>query len=394
MTVAVPKYEDRFIEKNACVLIPTYNNAQVLATVIENVLQYTLQIIVVCDGSTDNTLEILKTFPEIDIISYKKNIGKGFALRKGMKHALDKGYKYAISMDSDGQHLGEDLIHFLNQSDKNPQAIIVGARNMENAKQAKSSSFANRFSNFWFHLETGIKLPDTQSGYRLYPLQKLANRKYFSTKYEFEIEILVRAAWRLIPVISVPIQVLYPVDEKRITHFRAGRDFTRISILNTVLVIIMLLFGRPAMFVRKIRRTNFKTFFKERIIESSETNLKLSLSAAFGIFMGILPIWGWQLISAIGLAYIFKLNKPIVIVTANISIPPNIPVLLFLSYYTGAILTGHNLNDIIFDWSFNFEMIKRDFFMYLIGSVVFAIFSALITGLLSFLVFSLLRRKK
>jgi glycosyltransferase involved in cell wall biosynthesis len=394
MTASFPLYESRFIEKNACVLIPTYNNAQVLDEVLRNVLKYTNRIIVVCDGATDNTLEILKQFPEIDVAAYEKNQGKGFALRTGMKLALQKGFEYSISMDSDGQHFAEDLILFLDKSDQNPEAIIVGARNMKDADQPESSGFANRFSNFWFRIETGIKLPDTQSGFRLYPLKKTANRFYFSNKYEFEIEILVRAAWRLIPVTSIPVKVFYPEREKRISHFRPARDFTRISILNTFLVIIMFLYGRPSMFFRKIRRTNFKTFFKERIIDSTETNLKLSISVAFGIFMGILPIWGWQMIAAVSLAYILKLNKPIVIVTANISIPPAIPVIIFLSYYSGAILLGRNLHTVIFDWNLSLEMIQRDFFMYLVGASSLAVVGALVTGALSFAVFSLIRRKK
>jgi len=104
---------------------------------------------------------------------------------------------------------------------------------MEQEGIPRKSSFGHKFSNFWFWVETGIKLSDTQSGYRLYPLTELKKIHFFMRKFEFEIEAIVRAAWRGIPVISVPINVVYAPKETRVSHFRPIRDFTRISIMNT-----------------------------------------------------------------------------------------------------------------------------------------------------------------
>jgi glycosyltransferase involved in cell wall biosynthesis len=245
---------EAFTSRKICVLVPTYNNATTLGTVLRNLLSHTNDIVVVNDGSTDETSEVLKSFPEIQTISYKQNQGKGFALRTGFEFARSKGYDYAITIDSDGQHSPEDLVQFLPALENHPDAIIIGARNMEQASVPGKSSFGNKFSNFWFWVETGIRRNDTQSGYRLYPISSLANLKFITNKFEFEIEVIVKAAWAGVEVIEVPVKVFYPEKEKRISHFRPWRDFTRISILNTFLVAIAFLYIKPRDFVRTIKK--------------------------------------------------------------------------------------------------------------------------------------------
>lgn len=148
-----------------CVIIPTYNNASTLAGVIEDIAGYSNHIIVVNDGSTDNTAEVLLRFPSVQFISYSKNVGKGWALRQAFKYAADKGYHYSITIDSDGQHFAKDIPLFINKIETIPNSIIIGARNMGQASVPGGSSFGNKFSNFWFKVETGIACPDTQSGY-------------------------------------------------------------------------------------------------------------------------------------------------------------------------------------------------------------------------------------
>ena len=160
-----------FSNLKVCIIIPTYNNAGTLAKVIGDVLRFTTHIIVVNDGSNDNTSVILADFPQIEVISYKKNKGKGYALKKGFRRAIEKGYDYAITIDSDGQHSADDLPAFAKKLKEEPEAIIIGSRNMEKEGIPGKSSFGMKFSNFWFWVETGIRHPDTQSGFRLYPLE-------------------------------------------------------------------------------------------------------------------------------------------------------------------------------------------------------------------------------
>ena len=161
-------------DHKCCIIIPTYNNAKTLNRVLNGVLKYTNNIIVVNDGATDETSKILEAYSQLEIITISPNKGKGNALRVGFKKALALGFKNAITIDSDGQHFPEDItqfIEYLNQS-ANKNLLLIGSRNMSQEGVPKKSSFGNKFSNFWFWFETGIKLQDTQSGFRLYPFQK------------------------------------------------------------------------------------------------------------------------------------------------------------------------------------------------------------------------------
>ena len=145
-------------------------------------------------------------------------------------------------MDSDGQHFADDIPTFIEKIEQKPGSILIGARNLRADNMPGKNTFANRFSNFWYKIETGNTLQDTQSGFRLYPLKQIKGIHLLTRKYEFEVEIIVRAAWKGINVENVPIKVYYPPKEERVSHFRPLRDFTRISILNTILVIYALLF--------------------------------------------------------------------------------------------------------------------------------------------------------
>lgn len=240
----------KFDELGACVVIPTYNNAATLAAVIADVAQYSNHIIVVNDGSTDDSEAIAASFPQVQLISYPTNVGKGWALRKAFVYAIEHDYKFAITIDSDGQHFAKDLPAFIEKLTTVEDAIIIGSRNMDQSSVPGKSSFGNKFSNFWFKVETGITSPDTQSGFRAYPLLLIKDLHFFTKKYEFEIEVLVRAAWKGVKIEAIPITVYYAPKEVRVSHFRPFKDFTRISILNTILVLITFLYVKPRNFFR------------------------------------------------------------------------------------------------------------------------------------------------
>ena len=235
-----------------CVIVPTYNNQKTLKRVLDSILDFTSNVIIVNDGSTDETSEILKEYSQLTQIHHPKNLGKGRALRNGFRKAIEQHFEYAITIDSDGQHFASDIPGFIEEVQKQPNSLLIGSRNMTQENVPKKSSFGNKFSNFWFKFETGIVLEDTQSGFRLYPLQLLP-KQFFTNKFEFEIEVIVRSAWKGIVVKNIPIQVLYDPAE-RVSHFRPFRDFTRISILNTVLVINAIFYIKPRDFFRKAKK--------------------------------------------------------------------------------------------------------------------------------------------
>ena len=183
----------RMRDLSCVVVIPTYNNEKTIEKVVDDVLQYTADVIVVNDGSTDNTAQILSGREDIDIVHLKKNQGKGVALQEGFRRAISKGFRYAITIDSDGQHYPEEMLHFLDYIEDNPDSLIVGARNLNAENMPEKNSFANKFSNFWLFVETGKQLSDTQSGFRLYPVERLNGIRWFTRRYEFELEVLVRS---------------------------------------------------------------------------------------------------------------------------------------------------------------------------------------------------------
>src|ERR1700710_1390289 len=123
--------KEKFEDLKVCIIIPTYNNAGTLAGVIADVAAYSKQIIVINDGSTDDTAAIVGSFSFVDFISYPDNVGKGWALRKAFTHATDRGYHYAITIDSDGQHFAKDIPAFINKLETVRDAIIIGSRNMD-----------------------------------------------------------------------------------------------------------------------------------------------------------------------------------------------------------------------------------------------------------------------
>ncbi len=238
--------QDTVTQLNYCVLIPTYNNDQTLENVLRSVLEYTPDVIVVNDGSTDRTESILERFKtKIEIISYPKNRGKGAALRKGLQRAGELGYEYAITLDSDGQHFPSEIPKFLERVTPGAPVLIIGNRDMSGAAIPKKSLFGRKFSNFWVKLETGRDLMDTQSGFRLYTVAQINQFRFFTVNYDFELESLVRWAWRDYPIEIVTVAVYYPPPEERVSHFKGFTDNFRISVLNTALVTVAILYILP-----------------------------------------------------------------------------------------------------------------------------------------------------
>lgn len=137
-------------------------------------------------------------------------------------------------------------------ADKHPDAMLIGSRNLRMENMPGKNTFANKFSNFWFKVQTGVSLPDTQSGFRLYQLDKLGSLWYLTSRYEAELEMLVAQCWKRVEMVPVKIDVYYPPAGERVTHFRPFWDFFRISILNTILCILALLYGYPSKLLRKL----------------------------------------------------------------------------------------------------------------------------------------------
>ncbi len=375
------------------VIVPTYNNHKTLQRVLDGMLAYTDQIIVVNDGSTDGTSQILTAYPQLHHITFPENKGKGMALRSGLKKAKDLGFKYAITIDSDGQHYASDLPIFVEEiSDATQPLLLIGSRNMAHESVPKKSSFGNKFSNFWFWFETGIKLSDTQSGYRAYPLEVIPAR-FYTRKFEFEIEIIVRSAWNGVAVKNVPIRVLYDPEE-RISHFRPFRDFTRISMLNTVLVFLTFFYIIPRNFIRSFKKKSLTDFVKENIFGSEDSPEKMAASIGLGVFMGIAPVWGFQTAIVIILSVFLRLNKILAFTFSNISLPPFIPIIIYGSLAVGSLLIPSvNQQSLFLPDEISFATIQSHLTQYLVGSLILATAMALLIGFGSYVLIKLRNKK-
>ena len=228
--------------RHICAVIPTFNNGGTVAGVVRGVLHQGFPVIVVDDGSTDCTTDALKEL-DIKVITHPENRGKGRALKTGLEEARRQGYRFALTLDADGQHDPADIPALVAAAGE--RTLVVGSRNLTADGMPSGNTFANRFSNFWFTVQTGRKLPDTQTGFRIYPLDDIPSLKLLTARYEAELTLLVFSAWKNLRIVPVPVRVYYPED--RVSHFRPFADFFRISVLNTVLCVLALVYGYPRM---------------------------------------------------------------------------------------------------------------------------------------------------
>ncbi len=388
-------FPDKMADLRCCVIIATYNNDNTLGDVIRDTLVYCRDVIVVNDGSTDHTSSILLDWPQVHRIDVPENTGKGWALRQGFRYAIEKGFRYAVTLDSDGQHFPSDIPAFLERVEANPDSMIIGARNMEQEAVPGTSSFGHRFSIFWFKVETGQTVPDVQTGYRLYPLNYVRDLgRLYTKKYEFEVEVLVRLAWAGVKILSVPVKVYYAPKDIRISHFRKFRDFSRVSVMNSILVFMALLWVRPFLFFKNLRKKSVREVIKKYVLDSTDSNARLALSVGTGLFLGVVPIWGWQLMAAFGVAYLFRLNRFITVAFSNISLPPMLPIILFASYYTGGLILGTNSASAPFTSEIDFEWFKSNLLQYVIGSIVFGLVMGGVSGLITYVLLSIFRKTK
>jgi uncharacterized protein (DUF2062 family) len=238
------------------------------------------------------------------------------------------------------------LPKFLAAAESQPDGLIVGVRDFYASGAPAGRRRSNAVSTFWFHVETGVRLGDTQCGFRCYPIALTQRLKAKSERYAFELEFMVRASWVGTPIVPVPLICGYDPEQLRQSHFRPVVDLTRITVMNIGLVLqswivpqslrIAWSFGK-----RKTLRQTATEFFAEHAHEPA----RVALAVGLGLFCGIAPIWGYQMLAAGTLAHLLRLNKAITLLASNISIPPIMPFILYGGLALGHwLLTGQRLN--------------------------------------------------
>ncbi len=222
------------LEPKGCALIPAYLEERRIRGVVQDVLRHIRPVIVIDDGSPDRTAEEAAAAGAV-VIRHEKNRGKGAALNTGFDYALKNNFDYVITLDADGQHSPDDIPRFVTAFRRGGVPVLVGSRMADPKGMPPVRKLTNIFMSWYLSREIGQRVPDTQSGFRLYAAQALPFLATASGGYAAESETLLRLAANNIKIGSVPITVIYRGDEKSkirpfrdtIRFFRMVRDFRR-----------------------------------------------------------------------------------------------------------------------------------------------------------------------
>ena len=333
------------------VVAPTYDNSATLRDVIERIAQQRLAIIVVNDGSNDATAEILaqlqKEFP-IQVVTHARNCGKAAALRSGFAVAAAAGHTHAVTIDTDGQLDPEEIPRLIEAAQVSPRALILGGRDDTAADYPARSRTGRRVSNLFVRFESGLRVADSQCGFRVYPLDFVRFARCAAGRYAFETEILTRAGWAGCEVVEVQVDCRYLPEDQRVSHFRPWIDSLRAVGLHARLVGRALLpishrkwsCEQPRRHASRVFRNVIHWINPARLVRDvREQRLGVHEAAtgvALGVFIGNLPIFGLQTIASLYAARRLHLHPLAVVAGSHISTPPIGPALI-----VAAIGIGH-----------------------------------------------------
>jgi glycosyltransferase involved in cell wall biosynthesis len=218
---------------NVAVVIPALNEALRIRGVVEGALAQCDRVIVVDDGSDDDTAAQLADLP-VTLLRHARRMGKGASLRDGFREALRQDARAVLTMDGDGQHAAADIPRLLDAANRHPGCVVIGARLRKRSQQPLHRRLANEFGDWGIAWGTGYQVADSQSGQRLYPAAVAALDAVPGEDFVFEAQILISASRRLrTRCVSVPIESRYKSvhsgEQFRASHFRPLRDLWRIT---------------------------------------------------------------------------------------------------------------------------------------------------------------------
>ncbi len=374
--------------------IPVYNNKDTLRNVVEGSLAVLKNIVVIDDGSTDMDVSTHLSGLNIKVLRHTENLGKGEAILTASRYIEKCGGIYMVTIDADGQHNPEDIRQLIPLILKHKSDLFVGCRNFDTDNVPGKSRFGRRFANFWLRVETGVQVDDCQSGFRAYPVKYLNSLNFRGKNYDFEAEVLAKFAWAGIHLRTFDVEVKYPPQEERVSHFRPFMDNLRISLVHSMLVGRRLL---PIPHKRLIPKEKFdlKLLLHPRkaikiLLKEHATPEGLATSAAIGIFFAVLPLLFIHTVVILYVATRLNLNKLVAINVQHICMPPFVPALCIeIGYF---MRNGRWLTDISFATVFS-EFSDR-LIEWFLGSVVVAPIGAVIAWVVFFFFANALNRAK
>ena len=367
-------------DKIWCV-VPVYNNMATVRTVVAGCRSLLAHVVVVDDGCTDADLSSLHSGLDVTVLKHEHNLGKGQAILTASRFVEQHGGEYMITIDADGQHDPRDIELFLPLIKKDGSDLIIGCRNFDTDNVPASSRFGRSFANFWLKVETGKTVDDCQSGFRAYPVRYLNQLTFKGVRYDFEAEVLAKAAWAGLGLLSIPISVVYPKPEERVSSFKPFLDNMRLSGIHSMLVGRRLL---PLPHKRLVKDPNAVDLsllrhpgkvLKFLLLENS-TPEGLAMSAAIGLFLAVLPILFAHSLVILYVSMRLNLNKIVSLNVQHLAMPPFVPALCIeVGYY---MRHGTWLTDLSFKTVF--EQFSSRLFEWFLGSLVIGPLLAVVVG--------------
>ncbi len=360
--------------------VPVYNNPDTVADVVRRCCEQVPHVVVVDDGSDRPVQDLLDDLP-VTVLRHETNRGKGAALLTALRYIHVHDGDWMISLDADGQHNPEDIQTFLPHLQADPAAIYIGARDFNTPNVPGSSRFGRSFSNFWVQLETGKSLPDTQSGFRAYPVDLVSRLPLHGDHYDFEIEVLVRAAWAGLALRSVAVSVRYPPENERVSSFDKRKDNLRLSRMHARLVGRRLVPWPAKRLVKRDLFTWWDLLKNPRrcirmLLHENATPPGLAVAAGVGILLGTLPLIALHSVAILYVTARLNLNKVMALSIQNLCAPPFVPIL--------CIEVGHLICRGSFfipnDPKSVFADLHEHLFHWLVGSLVMAPLLALLAA--------------
>lgn len=342
-------------------VLPTYNNARTLCDVLTCVVESGLAMVVVNDGCTDDTAEVLSAWaaahPQADlkVLAHRHNRGKAAALRTGFKSAIAAGFTHALTLDTDGQHDPRYIPALLERSAGAPEAYVLGVRDDRHPDYPARSRTGRRISNLFIRLESGLKVRDSQCGMRVYPMELVRTVPVRAGRFGYETEVITRAAWAGCPIVEVPINTRYLPQGERVSHFRPVLDTLRAVSMHVRLIFRAIApvphrryrpgGRRPARRLSAHGLLNWmnplRAWREMRRGDLDHTEIAAALS--LGVFVANLPVYPFQTVLALYLARRLHLNPLAVLVGSQASMPPITALLIAAAICVGHLLLHHAL---------------------------------------------------
>jgi glycosyltransferase involved in cell wall biosynthesis len=373
--------------------VPVFNNRATVKDVVTTCRSILQNVVVIDDGSTDVDLTSLLAGLDVVLLQHGKNLGKGEAILTASRYIEERGGTYMITVDADGQHDPRDMERFFPLLKEQEARLVVGCRDFNTDNVPASSRFGRKFANFWLKAETGCTIDDCQSGFRAYPVRYLNQLRFKGSRYDFEAEVLAKAAWAGLELLMVPISVHYPKPEDRVSSFKPVLDNLRLTRIHSMLVgrrLLPLPHKRLAAGKQKVDLSLLRHPGKvlRMLLQENATPEGLAWAAAVGLFLAVLPILFAHSLVILYVALRLNLNKVVALNVQHLAMPPFVPAICIeVGYY---MRHGRWLTDLSF--ATVFAQFSSRLYEWFLGSLVIAPLLAVLIGVVTYLAASVIKK--